>query len=115
MKIPFKEEWQLFEREDYANYFFVYSTWEDYTRLPKRWGFANGRFAGAEFINGACNLFMSFAYFNEINRSNFRLLFTNPEKWDNLRAINKKSSDKLFIFSKKIRAKNSDKLNNGNW
>lgn len=111
MKIPFKKEWQLFEREDYANYFFVYSTWEGYTHMPKAWGFENGRFNGAEFIDGACNLFMPLRYYDEINRSNFRLLFTNPKKWDNLHVINKKASGQLFLFSKKIHARNPNKLN----
>src|SRR3989338_6031450 len=112
MKIPFNKEWQLLEREDYANYFFVYSTWEGYTNMPKAWGFKNGRFAGAEFINGACNLFMPLNHFDEINRSNFRLLFTDHKKWDNLHAINIRGSKELFIFSKKIYKKNPEKLDN---
>ena len=84
MKIPFDKEWILFEKEDYANYFFVYSTWEAYTWLPEKWGFENGRFMGAEFVNGACNLFMPLKYYDEMNRRNYRSLFTAPEKWQKL-------------------------------
>ena len=39
MKIPFKEKWLFMEKEDYANYLFVVSTWNGYTYLPKKWGF----------------------------------------------------------------------------
>lgn len=110
MKIPFNEKWILFEREDYANYFFVYSTWEGYTYMPKEWGFENGRFMGAEFVNGACNLFMPLTYFEEMNRKNYQSLFTEPRKWDTLHKINHDGSEKLFKFSREILKKKAGEL-----
>src|SRR3989338_5451222 len=102
MRIPFDKKWQLFLKEDYANYFFVYSTWEGYTYMPEKWGFENGRFMAAEFINGACNLFMPLEYYNEMNRRNYRSLFGEPAKWDKLHKLNNKASSKLFSFSKDL-------------
>ncbi|MDO8483161.1 MAG: PEP-utilizing enzyme [bacterium] len=113
MKIPFNEEWMLFEREDYANYFFVYSTWEAYTCLPKRWNFPNGRFMGAEFVNGACNLFMPRRYYDDMNRKNFQSLFAAPERWDVLHRLNNNASRKLFSFSEMVREMRAEKLKDG--
>lgn len=102
MRIPFDREWQLFEREDYADYFFVYSTWEGYTKLPEKWGFPNGRFMGAEYTNGACNLFMPRAEYDEMNRKNYESLFTAPVRWDRLHRINNAASARLFAFSQTV-------------
>src|SRR3989344_5396119 len=112
MRIPFDKKWQLFLKEDYANYFFVYSTWEGYTYMPEKWGFENGRFMAAEFINGACNLFMPQEYYDEMNRRNYRSLFGEPEKWDKLHKINDKASAELFAFSRHLLEKDPKKLSN---
>lgn len=110
MRVPFNEKWILFEKEDYANYIFVYSTWEGYTYMPEEWNFENGRFMGAEFMNGQCNLFMPLGYFDEMNRRNYRKLFSAPDEWDKLNELNQKSADLLFSFSKEIKAKNVSNL-----
>lgn len=103
MKIPFDKEWIVIEREDYANYLFVAITWEQYTKLPKSWGFRGVEFHGAEYINSACNLFALKEAFEKSTRANFTFLFTNPAIWDRLHRRHRQSSEYLFHLSRRIK------------
>ena len=100
------------EKEDYANYLFVVSTWNGYTYLPKKWGFINGRYLAAEYINSACNLFTLYEPNERANKDYFRTLFTKPEIWDKLHKLNDKSAKEMFVFGRKIKKLNVTKLSN---
>lgn len=110
MKIPYKKEWHLFEREDYANYLFVTATWEAYPILGPKWGFKTPRYLGAEYINSACNLFALKGETDEANKFNFGLLLKKPILWDDVHLLNVNNSNKLFDFGRKTLLRDSTKL-----
>ncbi|MCL5435724.1 MAG: PEP-utilizing enzyme [Patescibacteria group bacterium] len=110
MKIPFKKTWILLEKEDYANYLFVSATWEGYTTMAKQWGFENGRFMGAEYINSACNLFQEKSAYDIANKKHFEMLFTKPQVWERLHQTTEKNSRALFAFGRKVRELNPASL-----
>jgi len=91
----------LIETEDYANYLFVFECWEGYTHLAPRWGFINGRFVGAEYKNGPCNLFILKESHDYLNKIHFDYLFNQPKTWDKLHAATIKNSNLLFSLAKK--------------
>jgi phosphohistidine swiveling domain-containing protein len=103
MKIPFNKEWVLLEKEDYANYLFVFACWEGYTYLPKKWGFVPGRFLGAEYVNSSCYLFIAKEDYDKLNKTHFDYLFNKPKRWDNLHKLTVKNSNNLFKLAEKIK------------
>lgn len=112
MKIPYNKKWILLEREDYANYLFVVDAWEKYTSLPKRWGFINARFLGAEYIDSACNLFVSKEQYDKANIVHFDYLFNNTKIWDNLHKLAEANSKEFFATGKAMKKIDASKLTN---
>ncbi|KKQ28179.1 MAG: Phosphoenolpyruvate synthase/pyruvate phosphate dikinase [Candidatus Magasanikbacteria bacterium GW2011_GWC2_37_14] len=113
MQIPYNKEWQLIEKEDYANYLFVTATWEGFTtNLPKRWGFIPGRYLGAEYINSSCNLFVTKEHFDATNKEVFSWMFTNPKRWDGLHKVTEKYAKEMFVFGKHLQTLNLKKATN---
>jgi phosphohistidine swiveling domain-containing protein len=110
MKIPFNKEWVLLEKEDYANYLFVFACWEGYTYLPKKWGFVPGRFLGAEYVNSSCYLFIGKEDYDKLNKIHFDYLFNKPRRWDNLHKITVKNSNDLFKLGRIIKNINVAKI-----
>ncbi len=112
MKIPFEKEFKFLEREDYANYLFVFACWEAYTIVPQKWGFDNGKFLGAEYLNGPCNLYYLKDSYDKANKKHFDFLFNKPEIWDNLHKTHISNTKKLFKISNEIRKNNFSSLTN---
>lgn len=111
MKIPYHKKFCLIEKEDYANYLFVVINWEGMTNMPRELDFKPIRYAGAEYINSACNLFCLDDSYNEATRHSFQLLFNDPRAWDDLHKVNKRSSDQLLALSHRIKKLKANKLN----
>lgn len=103
MKIPFNKQWIVLEREDYANYVFVVSTWEQFTVFPKKIGFENSHFLSAEYMDGACNLFITLDSYKKISQSYFQTLFTKHKLWDRVHKDTRKYAKLLFKISAKIK------------
>lgn len=112
MKLPFTKTWLSIEREDYANYLFVAKTWEGWTWRPKQWGFVNGRFIGAEFIDSACNLFIQQEANDHAIDAHFRMFFTDPRRYDWLHRYTEKWARELFKFGKQARRLKVNQLSN---
>lgn len=98
--IPYKSEWLIIEKEDYANYLFVAPAWEGYTNLAKNWGFVNGSFLSAEYFNKACNLFALKSEYQKMNNVHFSMLFNDTKKWDRLHKLTFVNADRLFSWAK---------------
>lgn len=112
INIPFEKEFKFLEREDYVNYLFVFACWEAYSIMPRKWGFDNGRFLGAEYFNGPCNLFCLKEAYDKANKKHFDFLFNKPEIWDNLHKLHQKNTEKLFKVSNEIRKYNFSSISN---
>ena len=103
LSIPFGSDWLILEKEDYANYLFVTAAWEGFTELAKNWGFVNGRYLSAEYINRSCNLFVLKSEYEQMNKQHFSMLFNNPKAWNALHKLTCKNSDKLFSWARTIK------------
>lgn len=112
MKIPLKEEWQFMAQEDYAHYLFVEQTWEKYTTYPRRWGFIPGEYFGAEYVNGACNLFALKKPYDATNRKHFALLFTHPERWNNIHHLTEEYSRRMFALARSMQSVDAKRATN---
>lgn len=113
MKIPLNQKWLINETEDYANYLFVVASWQGYTgALMKKLGFKSGRYFGAEYINGAVNLFALKQPYDEANREYYQMLFNKPDVWNKLHKFAMIYSDDLFKFSYHLKKLPVAKLSN---
>lgn len=108
--IPYKSEWLILEKEDYANYLFVTASWEGYTNLAKNWGFINGSFLSAEYFNRACNLFVLKSEYQKMNKVHFSMLFNKTKSWDRLHKLTFKNSDRMFSWAKEKLLINENRL-----
>ena len=108
--IPYQSEWLILEKEDYANYLFVAAAWEGYTVMAKNWGFINGNFLSAEYINRSCNLFASKLEYQKMNNIHFSMLFNNPKAWDRLHRITFNNSKRMFAWAQSKLSLNEKKL-----
>lgn len=108
--IPFESDWLLLEKEDYANYLFVTAAWEGFTELAKNWGFVNGRYLSAEYINSSCNLFVLKTEYEQMNKQLFAMLFNKPLSWDKLHKRTFINSNKLFSWARSIKSLSANKL-----
>jgi len=108
--IPFGSDWLLLEKEDYANYLFVTAAWEGFTEFAKSWGFVNGRYLSAEYINSSCNLFVLKSEYEQMNKQHFSMLFNKPQNWDKLHKLTFINSNKLFSWARSTQLLSGDKL-----
>ena len=112
MKIPFNKKWIVLEREDYANYLFVVSSWEGFTKLPSKWGFVNSHWLSAEYINKSANLFITVDDYNRDSSSYFESIFTKPKLWHKIHKEMHYYSDEIMRVSREIKKLNIRDLSN---
>ena len=102
MRIPYHKKWIVLEREDYAHYLFVTSTWEGFTVMPHAWGFQDAHWLSAEYKDSAVTLFITRDDYKKATSSYFEMIFTEPKKWDTLHHETHRYSDALISVSKAI-------------
>jgi phosphohistidine swiveling domain-containing protein len=108
--IPFDKKWVVLEKEDYANYLFVVSTWEAFTIKNPEYGFKNFSWLSAEYINKECNLFCPLEVYQDLSKDYLASIFTSPAIWYKLHQENIYYAKETFRFAREVKKLNVSKM-----